>query len=105
MATITGPALLASFLADHKITQKAAAEALHVHRPVISLWLNGHVNPQLGRRRDIEAWTRGKVPASAWESETETTRTVEPFEDAANDETEPEVARSQNFRGGRVAQS
>lgn len=83
MATITGPALLARFLAEHTITQKAAAEALHVHRPVISLWLNGHVTPQLARRRDIETWTGGKVPASSWESDEETTRTVEPFEDAA----------------------
>lgn len=63
---MTGPDLLATFLTERQISQKDAAEALHVTRVTMWTWLNRKAVPSEIMRVDIETWTSGVVPRDAW---------------------------------------
>jgi transcriptional regulator with XRE-family HTH domain len=83
----SGPRLLRDFLTANNITQMAAAEALGVTPPTITYWLAGEA-PRAVHRKSIAVWTRGAVPADAWESAKERARVavVRPFTPATGTE-------------------
>jgi predicted transcriptional regulator len=77
--------LLEAFLAEHGLSQAAAAVALGVSGAAITSWIHGDKAPEALSRHAIEKWTGGKVPALAWLSLEERARleAVVPYRRAA----------------------
>lgn len=66
-----GRQLLQKFIEELDFTALDAARAIGVSNATMSEWLNGHGRPRHPLRGAIERWSRGKVPASAWETREE----------------------------------
>lgn len=58
--------LLANYLADHGLTQRAFAKLIDAPPPQISMWLSGRRRPGLDYALAIEQVTGGEVPAASW---------------------------------------
>jgi DNA-binding transcriptional regulator YdaS (Cro superfamily) len=58
--------LLANYLADHGLTQRAFAKLIDAPPPQISMWLSGRRRPGLDYALAIEQVTEGAVPAKSW---------------------------------------
>lgn len=62
----SGPALLAAYLADKKISPADFAIAVRAHRSQIYRAMKGDRRPGADLRLAIEDETRGAVPARSW---------------------------------------
>ena len=62
-----GAKKLGRFLEVNKLTRLAAGNALGVSDPTVCDWISGKKRPNEKKRRDIDTWTSGKVPAESWE--------------------------------------
>lgn len=58
--------LLANYLTDRQLTQRAFAKLIAAPPPQISMWLSGRRRPGLDYALAIERVTEGQVPASSW---------------------------------------
>ena len=63
---ISGRKLFCAFLKRNDITDLAAGKALQVSNVTVHDWKHGVKAPRETNRQNIEVWTHGEVPASAW---------------------------------------
>lgn len=63
---MTAAEQLKSYLEDNAITYEVAGAKLRVSRQTIWAWLTQGSVPSEAAKMEIEEWTDGSVPASAW---------------------------------------
>ena len=68
---------LGFFLEQRGLSHREFAEAIKVSPGAVSFWFSKGTLPAWIQRRRIERFTRGQIPASAWESKEERAQTNE----------------------------
>jgi hypothetical protein len=62
-----GAALTREHLTENGLHQADLARACSVSDVTALNWLRCHIKPKKPRRKVIERWTHGKVPAKSWD--------------------------------------
>lgn len=66
---MSGPEKLGAYIKERGLTNKDAAASLGVSTSMLHYWLHGASLPREANRKLIAKWSRGAVPAKAWEAE------------------------------------